>query len=72
MAKVTIIIEDLPNGKVRTTSTPSFEIMAKMAKAEALTSAHGYAIRALRSVQEDSKKAGHLIVPIPKLKPGYN
>lgn len=70
MAKVTITIEDLPNGKVRTISNPSFEIMARMAKSEALTSAHGYAITALKAVQEASHQQGSLIVKIPKLKPG--
>lgn len=70
MAKVTITIEDLPNGKVRTVSSPNFETMAKMAKAEALTSAHGYAITGLRAIHAASREQGNLIVKIPKLKHG--
>lgn len=67
MAKVTITITDLPNGKVKTVSDPSFETMCKIAKAEKLTSAHGLAIVALRNMYEASRQEGsQLIIPIPR------
>lgn len=67
MAKVTITIEDLPNGKVKCVSDPSFEKMCRIAKAEQLTSAHGLAIVALRNVYEVSRKQGSILtIPVPK------
>lgn len=69
MAKVTIVIEDLPNGKVRCVSTPNFETMCQMAKAEQLTSAHGLAIVGLRNMYEASREQGSVLtVPIPRAK----
>lgn len=69
MAKVTIVIEDLPNGKVRVVSDPSFETMCRIAKAEQLTSAHGLAIVALRNMHEASREQGSVLtVPIPRAK----
>lgn len=67
MAKVTITIEDLPNGKVRCVSSPNFETMCRMAKAEQLTSAHGLAIVALRNVHEAGREQGSILtIPIPR------
>jgi hypothetical protein len=56
MAKVTISIEDLPNGKVRAVSTPSFEQLIKGEIAGSdLTSAQGYALKAMNAIREVSK-----------------
>lgn len=70
MAKIVLIIEDGPDGGVKITSNPSFEEMAKLLGDRRMTSAHGYAICALRSVAEASNEmkrdGGRQIIKLPK------
>ena len=57
MAKITITIEDKPNGTVSVQATPNFETMMKMeVSGHTLTSAHGYALLALNAIRNESKK----------------
>lgn len=57
MAKVTITIEDLVDGKVRTVCDPNFETMIKMQMSgNDLTAAHGYALKALNAIIRSSKE----------------
>lgn len=72
MAKIVITIEDLPENKVRVVSSPSGEEMVKRTiSGEGLTSAHGYAILALNTIREESKKRDpKMIVKLPRFKPG--
>jgi len=68
MAKITITILDDSDGKVKVAVDPSFEIMAKMANAgEQMTSAHAYALRALRAIREESKAQGTSKILIPRI-----
>jgi hypothetical protein len=56
MAKVTIIIEDIPHGKVKVVATPNVQEMFQMAESgHDLTSAHGYAFQALNAIRQHSK-----------------
>jgi hypothetical protein len=68
MAKITIVIEDKPEGGVEVKSDPNFETMAKMDNSgHSLTSAHGYAIFALNCIRKaGSKKNSSIIAEIPK------
>lgn len=68
MARVVITIEDTgPNG-VRVVSEPNFETMMKMdLSGIGLTSAHGYALRALNAIRE-SAKSSRLIINVPRVK----
>lgn len=68
MAEITIKIKDLPGGKVEVVATPSFETMMKMhASGETLTSAHAYALYAVRCIREEAKKKTSTIIHIPKI-----
>lgn len=68
MAKVIITIEDIPEGKVKVVSDPSFEIMAKRTlSGHDLTAAHGYALRALNAIT-DAAKQQRIITKLPKLR----
>lgn len=68
MAKITISIEDSPVGGVKVVSTPSFEQMAQMINAgDPGTSAHGYALLALRAIREESKKNQPASILIPRI-----
>lgn len=68
MARVVIVIEDQPDGTVRTVATPSLEtMMKKNAIGERLTSAEGYAIAAINRIIEASKEQGPHGILIPKL-----
>jgi hypothetical protein len=68
MARIVITIEDTPDGKVKTVADPNFETMMQMnASGHKLTSAHGYAIRALNAMVEASKEPGDHRIIIPKL-----
>jgi len=68
MAKVTISIEDLPNGKVKVVSDPTAETMFKMKlSGHELTAAHGYAFAALNKIREESRSLGKLNVLIPRI-----
>ena len=56
MAKVTIEIEDIADGKVKVVATPNVETIFKMAESgHDLTSAHGYAFQALNAIRQHSK-----------------
>jgi hypothetical protein len=69
MPKVTLTIEDLPDGKVRVVSDPTFEQMAMLeASGHPLTSAHGYALRAINSIRDASREQGNRLgIWIPKV-----
>ncbi len=57
MAKIVIEIEDKPGNKVSVKATPNFETMCKIDNSgNTLTSAHGYAMLALRAIRDESKK----------------
>lgn len=72
MARVTITIEDLPNGKVKIVADPSFEILTKITvNFSDLTSAQGYAIFALNQIRMASK-AGNINISVPKARRGMN
>lgn len=67
MAKVTITLEDSPDGKVKTTVEPNFSTMMKMNQSGAgLTSAHAYALFALRMISEESKRQAPTPILIPR------
>ena len=67
MAKVTITIEDLPGSKVKIVAEPSFEMLAKMdVSGNALTSAQGYAMYAMKKIREASKQMGPTQIFIPR------
>jgi len=69
MAKIVITVEDQPDGNVKVVATPNFETMMQMnaSGAAKLTSAHGYALRALNAIIEGSKEKGPSQIIIPKL-----
>lgn len=56
MAKVTITIEDMPNGKIQIISTPNFMQMVKLTEnGIGLTDAEGYAVALLNHARKISK-----------------
>lgn len=56
MAKLTITIEDLPNGRVKMVCTPNFETLVKMdLSGEHLTAAHKYALKVIMTIYKESK-----------------
>lgn len=68
MARITITVEDLAEGKVSIKSDPTFETMAKMVNAgHEISSAHGYALRMLREARALSKEIGPLKILLPGL-----
>lgn len=68
MAKVIIEIEDAPNNKVSVKCTPNFETMMAMdISGTNLTSAHGYAFKALNAIRNESKKNQPTIIGVPRL-----
>jgi hypothetical protein len=70
MAKITITIEDTPQGKVKVVADPTFETMAKMiASGNPVTSAHGYALTMIRAVREESKRQEPTSILIPRVSP---
>lgn len=71
MAKITITIEDLEDGTVKTEVKPPIsEILMKITKFnDGMTSADGYALicaNAIREANDSAKLDGKLIVKIPK------
>ena len=67
MAKIQIIIEDAPDDKVKLTMIPSMETVFKMIESgETMTSAHGYAVRAVNSVKEASDDLAPNKIYIPR------
>lgn len=68
MAKIILTIEDGPGGKVRVTSNPSFEtLMKKHRSGHELTSADGYALRAINAIMAESKSKEPTKILIPRL-----
>lgn len=68
MALVTITIEDTPDGRVRVVATPNFETMMQMnASGHSLTSAHGYALKALNAIRDESKRREPTRIWVPPL-----
>lgn len=70
MAKITITIEDLPNGSVKVEATPNFETMMKLdISGNSLTSAHGYALFVLNQVRKKSKEFNpNNLIQIPRIR----
>lgn len=67
MAKITIVIEDTPNGGVSCVATPNFETMMAMDMSGAgWTSAHGLAMFILNQVWKKHKAKA----PSPLILPG--
>lgn len=71
MARITIVIEDKPNGNVSMTATPPFSQLAQKAFQDdsRLTSAEGYALKCYNSVRDASKaqKPKHIIT-LPRIR----
>lgn len=69
MAEITIKLKDLSSGGVEVIATPSFETMMKMhASGEDLTSAHAYALYAVRCIREEAKnKSSTTLIQVPKI-----
>lgn len=70
MAKCVIEIEDKPDGGVKVTATPSFEIVCKMVESGGhdLKSSHTYFMHLLRKCMEYSKvKHSDSKILIPRL-----
>lgn len=56
MAEVTIVVKDIPGGKVAYTTIPSpDELLAKHKSGHGLSAAEGYAICALNKIKEISE-----------------
>jgi hypothetical protein len=70
MAKITITVEDLPNGKVKIEAKPNYlEIMAKDISGNHLTAADGYALAMLNRAREVSRQNGPTnLVKIPRIR----
>lgn len=67
MAKITLIIEDKPDNKVSVTVDPKVETIFKMIESgEDMTSAHGYAMRAVNSIKEASDENGPNKIYVPR------
>lgn len=69
MARVIITIEDAPDGTVKVVAEPSFMQIAQMeASGHKLTSAHGYAMRAMNAVRDASREQSNTLgIWIPKV-----
>jgi hypothetical protein len=70
MAKITITIEDLPNGNVSIVANPTVEEMIKgtMSNARGFTAAEGYAMGLCNKAQEISREmASKLKVLVPRM-----
>jgi len=68
VAKVTITIEDRPNGMVEMKMDPTGEtLIKKQVSGEGLTSAEGYALALANRAREISKQPGNIVVGIPRI-----
>lgn len=70
MAKITITIEDKPNSRVEVIVTPPAEsLLNKIAShgPNSLTSAEAYALCAVRTVREESKRNGPTRIMVPRV-----
>lgn len=67
MAKITLTIEDTPQGTVKIVSDPSFETMMKMdiSGSNSLTAAHGYAFALINKAREIGKDPNPIQNRIP-------
>lgn len=71
MARVVIVIEDLPGDKVKVEATPNFETMMAMdISGNKLTSAHGYAFAVLNYIRKLSKQNSPIIRQVPIIRSG--
>jgi len=68
--KVTISIEDLPNGRVKTVTDPTYEMLLRKITqgGEGLSSAEGYAFYVLNQLKAESKRLGKTQLKIPRLR----
>jgi len=69
MAKITITLEDLPDGKVKLVVDPTIETFFKMdLSGHSFTPAQGYAVAAVNHVHRESKKQqGDIKILLPKV-----
>lgn len=69
MARIVITVEDQPDGTVKVAAEPNFMQMAQMnSSGHSLTSAHGYAMRALNAIREASREqSNRLGIIIPRI-----
>lgn len=73
MARITITIEDKPNGSVATRCDPSFEMMMKIiTRSSDATAAHTYALAAINAINALSKKSRDVNLILPRTKRGLN
>lgn len=69
MAKVTITLEDMPDGSVRSVMSPSGALIAKMiVSGEKTTKAHDFALAAINSVLREEKMSTRGRIIKPKLR----
>lgn len=70
MAKVTITVEDLDNGKVKITAEPNFMTIMKIdISGNHLTPAHGYALRMMNEAMRVSKENNpENLIQIPRVR----
>lgn len=68
MSKITITIEDAPNGMVKTAVNPTCEtLIKKFASGNQLTSAEAYALFVTRQLREESKRQSPTRILIPRI-----
>jgi hypothetical protein len=68
MAKITIEIEDLPDGGVKVTPSPKYEELMMIAKHGKCESSHGYAFCALNAIRKESKSQQPSLIKIPRIR----
>lgn len=68
MPKVTMTIEDLPDGKVKCVLNPSAEtLLKKQASGHVLSSAEGYLIFCANKLRECANSQSNIIVKVPRI-----
>lgn len=68
MPKITIVIEDMPGNKVKTTVSPSCEtLLQKHASGHNLSSAEAYTLFMVRQLREESKRQAPTRILIPRI-----
>lgn len=68
MSKITITIEDTPDGKVKAVVDPTCEtIIKKHASGHELTSAEAYVLFVTRELREESKRQSPTRILIPRI-----
>lgn len=70
MARIVITVEDMPDGTVKTVMDPPFATLMQMnASGHTLTSAHGYALRAVNAIRDAAKDQSNTLgLIIPKVR----